>query len=357
MELALSENIRRYRRERKLTQEQLAEVLGVTAGAVYKWESALSVPELGLLVELADFFDTSVDALLGYRMKDNGIAAVCRRLKAYCRTRDREALAEAEKALKKYPNSFRVVHYCAGVYSVFGAGSRDRAMLLRALELFEQSRLLIGQNTDPEVSELTLYGEMAGTYLLLGEHDKGLELLKAHNAGGIFSDTIGSCLAMELGRPEEAEPWLAEALLQSTVSLLNAVAGYVFLFCAREEYAAAKRLLGIWLDFVHGMMEEKITDFMVKTTAILHILLAHVQLSLGEAAEARASAEKAARIAGEFDAAPNYSMDSISVTGKQEGVFVYDTLGVTAAESVETMIRLLKSEGLSALWKEVRVHE
>ena len=43
MELALAENIRRYRRERKLTQEQLAEVLGVTAGAVYKWESGVSL--------------------------------------------------------------------------------------------------------------------------------------------------------------------------------------------------------------------------------------------------------------------------------------------------------------------------
>ena len=61
MKLTLSENIRSFRKERKMTQEQLATVLGVTVGAVYKWESGLSVPELDLIVEMADFFDTSVD--------------------------------------------------------------------------------------------------------------------------------------------------------------------------------------------------------------------------------------------------------------------------------------------------------
>ena len=60
----LSENIRKFRKERGLTQEQLAEVLGVTVGAVYKWEARLSQPELSMVMELADFFDTSVDVRL-----------------------------------------------------------------------------------------------------------------------------------------------------------------------------------------------------------------------------------------------------------------------------------------------------
>ena len=43
MEMTLSKNIRAFRKQRSLTQEQLAEVLGVTPGAVYKWEAKLSV--------------------------------------------------------------------------------------------------------------------------------------------------------------------------------------------------------------------------------------------------------------------------------------------------------------------------
>ena len=71
MEIRLGKNIRAFSKQRSLTQEQLAEVLGVSTGAVYKWEADLSIPELGMILEMADFFDTSVDVLLGYEMRDN----------------------------------------------------------------------------------------------------------------------------------------------------------------------------------------------------------------------------------------------------------------------------------------------
>ena len=121
MKLTLAENIRSFRKERRYTQEQLAEILGVTAGAVYKWESGQSVPELGLLVEMADFFDVSVDALLGYRMKDNRIEATKQRLDEYVRNRDPQALAEAEKALQPLEgSSVRTDNVLASVYGENG---------------------------------------------------------------------------------------------------------------------------------------------------------------------------------------------------------------------------------------------
>ena len=53
METKLAENIRAYRKQRNLTQEQLAEVLGVTVGAVHKWENRLSTPELAMIMDEA----------------------------------------------------------------------------------------------------------------------------------------------------------------------------------------------------------------------------------------------------------------------------------------------------------------
>lgn len=106
METKLSENIRRYRKERLLTQGQLAEMLGVTVGAVYKWEAGVSIPELGMIIELADFFNTSVDALLGHEMMDNGLGSTLERLKFYIDAKERTGLQEAENALKRYPNIF-----------------------------------------------------------------------------------------------------------------------------------------------------------------------------------------------------------------------------------------------------------
>ena len=80
MTLSLAENIRAFRKERRLTQEQFAEALGVTTGSVYKWESGQMTPELDMIVNIADFFDTSMDVLLGYRVKDNRISAIEERL-------------------------------------------------------------------------------------------------------------------------------------------------------------------------------------------------------------------------------------------------------------------------------------
>ena len=66
MEIRLGANIRRLRKEAGLTQEQLAEAMGVTTGAVYKWEAGKASTELEMLVDIAEFFETSVDVLLDY---------------------------------------------------------------------------------------------------------------------------------------------------------------------------------------------------------------------------------------------------------------------------------------------------
>ena len=203
-----------FRKERQLTQEQLAEVLGVTAGAVYKWEAKLSLPELDLIVRMADLYDTSVDVLLGYEMKDNRLDATIHRLRELRRAKDRAGLEEADKALMKYPHSFTVVNECATIYRAFGIEGNDRKLSRRALELTKNALLLIGQNEDPEISEQTLYGKMAEIYLGLGETDKGIELLKAHNAGGMYNGKIGLMLA-QIDRLEESAPFLSRILIDS----------------------------------------------------------------------------------------------------------------------------------------------
>ena len=62
--LQISQNIIRLRREQHVTQEQLAEHVGVTKGAVSKWENGTTLPDVSTLPLLAAFFDVSIDALL-----------------------------------------------------------------------------------------------------------------------------------------------------------------------------------------------------------------------------------------------------------------------------------------------------
>lgn len=65
MKLNLGENLKRLRRERDITQEQLSEIFGVSYQSVSRWENDNCYPDIELLPVIADFFNTTVDKLLG----------------------------------------------------------------------------------------------------------------------------------------------------------------------------------------------------------------------------------------------------------------------------------------------------
>ncbi|MDE6168192.1 MAG: helix-turn-helix domain-containing protein, partial [Acetatifactor sp.] len=71
-EINLSNNIIRLRRQRKLTQETLAEFMGVTKASVSKWETGQIIPDIFLLAQMAAFFDGTIDELVGYEARLSG---------------------------------------------------------------------------------------------------------------------------------------------------------------------------------------------------------------------------------------------------------------------------------------------
>ena len=66
MEQTLGKRIMHHRKQLGLTQDQLAEKLGVTPQAVSKWENDQSCPDIYMLPKLADLFGTTTDTLLGH---------------------------------------------------------------------------------------------------------------------------------------------------------------------------------------------------------------------------------------------------------------------------------------------------
>lgn len=64
--LNLSENLVRLRHEKGVTQEEVAEFVGVTKASVSKWETRQSIPDVMILPLLASYYDVTIDALIGY---------------------------------------------------------------------------------------------------------------------------------------------------------------------------------------------------------------------------------------------------------------------------------------------------
>ena len=65
MNETLGTNIMRLRKEAGLTQEQLANALGISYQAVSKWENGVSCPDISTLPLIADLFSVSIDSLFG----------------------------------------------------------------------------------------------------------------------------------------------------------------------------------------------------------------------------------------------------------------------------------------------------
>ena len=62
--MSFSENLKSIRKEKQLTQENLAELLNVSRQAISKWESGQGYPEIDKLVKLSDLFEISLDELI-----------------------------------------------------------------------------------------------------------------------------------------------------------------------------------------------------------------------------------------------------------------------------------------------------
>lgn len=351
--LRLGQRIRALRKEHGMTQELLAQALGVTAGAVYKWEAGLSAPDLRLLVALADFFDTSVDALLGYTLRDNRQSAAVERLLDCLGRKDPKGLQEAELALVKHPNAFSVVHTAARLYFRFGMERRDRRLLERARALTERSLLLLNQNRDPQIGEVTLRGELAKIEMLLGNTERGLAIMKEHNVGGIFSADLGYYLAAECERPDEAMPFLSEAMQNLSCGSVQLVFGWLNVFLAQRDDAQAEALLHRALALFSLLSKEDEICFLDKIGASLRATLAYLALRRGDRVQARAWLTDARSTALRFDAAPSYRSDALRYVTQNKPVS--DDLGATAAESVERLLReeLSDMPELQVLWREV----
>lgn len=105
--MKIGEVIRKYRKKSKMTQEELADFLGVSSSAVNKWENGVSLPDITLLAPIARLFGISTDTLLSYQeeLTDQEVNRIMEELTRRSRDMDYEGLFEwGMGVLREYPN-------------------------------------------------------------------------------------------------------------------------------------------------------------------------------------------------------------------------------------------------------------
>lgn len=105
--MQIGETIRKYRKSKDMTQEEMAKRLGVTAPAVNKWEKGNSFPDIMLLGPIARLLDISLDTLLSFHkeLTAEEINGIVYELDAMLKEKPyKEAFLWAKKKLEEYPD-------------------------------------------------------------------------------------------------------------------------------------------------------------------------------------------------------------------------------------------------------------
>lgn len=140
--LKLAENIVKNRKNRGITQEELAEFIGVTKASVSKWETGTTTPDIQILPQLASFFDISVDELLGYeaQLTKDQIRFYYQQLAHdFAEKPFDEVMEKCESLVKQYYCCYEFLENIAGLLlnhaNLAGSEEKGREVLKRAEQL------------------------------------------------------------------------------------------------------------------------------------------------------------------------------------------------------------------------------
>ena len=228
----LSEN----RRRKGVTQDELAEFMGVSKAAVSKWETESTYPDILLLPRLAAYFDMSIDELMGYepQMDREEIRKTHRMLSEKFTTHPFEVALEhcrkyAREYYSCYPLVFQVGSLMVNHVMMAETPEEGEQVIKEAVQLFRRVR---EGTDDPGLGKEALHME-AYCLLQLRQPEEVLELLKEESHVTSNSEPLLATAWKMTGDKKEAKRVLQIGIYREVIVLLNLLASYMEL-CGEE---------------------------------------------------------------------------------------------------------------------------
>ena len=174
MELFIGQNLKNFRKARKLTQEEVAKHLGISFQSISKWERNDGYPDITMLPVLARYYGVAIDDLIGMNEIESAKAleAINRQWEENCSNNNHAANVQLMRdALKDYPNNaLLLVQLSASLERLDGTESEKREYLRQSIEVQEQ---IIAYCDDSEVRGAVLFN-IAHAYYRYGDYGKAL---------------------------------------------------------------------------------------------------------------------------------------------------------------------------------------
>lgn len=175
MKLLIGKIIRDLRQSHGITQEELAQHLGLSFQAISKWERGDGYPEITMLPRLASFFEISVDDLLG--MKELKTADKLQKINDEWEDnrnagRHIENVKLMRDALEIWPTEpILLIQLSASLERLGGDEDSKRRYLLESIKLQESA---LGYCTDPQLCTTLLFN-LADSWLKIGEKRRAVD--------------------------------------------------------------------------------------------------------------------------------------------------------------------------------------
>lgn len=231
-EINIATMLIRKRKEKGVTQEQLADYIGVSKASVSKWETGQSYPDITFLPKLATYFNISIDDLMGYspQMAKEDIRKVYHKLSLDFATKAfDDVLVECFGVIKKYYSCFPLLYRMSVLlinhYNLSKNEQQKIEILQKSIELCVRVR---NESGDVWLSkESTLIEALC--YLTLGQPQPVLDLL-GETIRPITDESVFIAQAYQMmGNLQKAKEVMQISMYQHLIVLLSTTPSYILL--------------------------------------------------------------------------------------------------------------------------------
>lgn len=245
MELKIGKRIQDLRKQKGLTQEQVAAALNISAAAVSKWETDTTYPDITILNPLARLLGVSVDVLLDFQEQMTEEECMKRMEKAdtLFSTRNwEEGQQYCEELLKEFPTDLFLKFRVASTYMQYAGASLQEEILKQQMErsitLFEESTA----SENAEISETAWY-VLSGLYCMNEEYEKGLEAVEKLPQPDFDARSMKSSILYQMGKLEGSEKLTQRCLYEEIRNAGLSLVSLAKIAGEESEYEKAFRFL------------------------------------------------------------------------------------------------------------------